>query len=126
MNRILLACAFGALPIGAAAQIDELSKNITYACSINQNCSSGSCQENDPPFKFQLVHDTGEDIGTVFFGNQSAETIAVTGMGTQDFMQLRDDSSVSFSIRQASGTLEVRAHGPAGSSLEKGLCGTEQ
>ncbi|GGE42539.1 hypothetical protein [Actibacterium pelagium] len=123
MKRILLACALTAFPFAASAQG---AVKIIYACKIDQNCSSGSCEANEPPFMFQLVHDTEEDIGTVLFGDQSADTIAVAGMGTQDFTQLRDESSVSFSIRKSSGTLEVRAHGPAGSSLEKGLCGTDQ
>ena len=126
MKRIIFAAAFGLLPIAATApSIAQADDDVTYFCSIDENCSSGTCAVNDPPFEFQLVHNKADDIGIVLFGDQSAETIAVRGMGTQDFMQLRDDSSVGFVIRSATGNLEVRGHGPAGSSLEKGVCKTE-
>ncbi len=122
MKRILVATLFGALPFTALAQqADE----VTYACRIDENCSAGICKPNSPPFEFKVIHNLNSRTGLIKLGDREAETIHVGGMGSEDFMQLGDDSSVGFSIRTDGGDLEVRAHGPAGSTLEKGTCEVE-
>ncbi|WP_170324932.1 hypothetical protein [Ruegeria arenilitoris] len=122
--KYLAALAAIVLPATAQAVSQNPAEGeVVFECQITESCKSGGCKPIGSVRQVTLKKIDGQSKGLLVAEGQEHEVLVYPSLGAQEFLQIKDNGSVGYTIKSDTGHLEVRASGGQQRN-DRGVCKT--